>query len=198
MNGKPLAIDHGAPVRVIVPGVAGARSVKWLDRITVQAEESKNFYQRHDYKILPPEVTNKEAAEDYWDTVPALQDMPVNSVIGFPQSGDTVTLDADGKVEVKGYALPQGADGPVIKVELSVDDGKTWEEAELLEGEGMGKWCWVLWQKAVVLEVGDRRRLISRAADKGGNVQEANPVWNLRGVGYNGYGEARDLKVVHS
>lgn len=46
MNGKPLSPKHGAPVRVVTPGIAGARSVKWLDRVTVQLKESDNFYQR--------------------------------------------------------------------------------------------------------------------------------------------------------
>ena len=69
MNGKPLDAEHGAPVRVIVPGVAGARSVKWVSRITVQEEDSKNFYQQHDYKILPPEATDKQSAEKFWDKV---------------------------------------------------------------------------------------------------------------------------------
>ena len=67
MNGKPLTAKHGFPVRVIVPGVSGCRSVKWLDRITVQSQESTNLYQRYDYKILPPEATDKEMAKKYWD-----------------------------------------------------------------------------------------------------------------------------------
>lgn len=46
MNGKPLSANHGAPVRVVTPGIAGARSVKWLDKVTVQMSESDNFYQR--------------------------------------------------------------------------------------------------------------------------------------------------------
>jgi sulfite oxidase len=193
MNSKPLPIDHGAPVRIIAPGIAGARSVKWLESITVQSCESENFYQSRDYKILPPEATDKAAAEEYWDKTPALQDMPINSVIGSPQSGDVVKLDEDGNIEVRGYALPQAADGPVVKVEISVDDGKTWQDAELV-GES-GKWSWALWKARVRLDKGKGRRILSRATDKGGNTQRGDSQWNFRGVAYNGYGEARNVEV---
>lgn len=166
----------GVPARVVVPGVAGARSVKWLDRITVQDEESQNFYQRHDYRVLPPDAVDKNEAEKYWDKVPALQDMPVNSVIGIPESGDTVRVGPDETLEVKGYALPHGPDGPVVKVEVSVDDSVSWHEAELSDDlEGGGRWTWVLWQARVKLSVRKNGRILSKATDKGGNVQEKDP-----------------------
>lgn len=197
MNGEPLPINHGFPVRMIVPGVAGCRSVKWLDEITVQSEESRNLYQRYDYKRLPSEVTDKESAKQYWDTTPALQDMPINSVIAEPQNGDTVKLPPSGKVEIKGYALPQGDQGPVVKVECSIDEGQTWEAAEIFSGNSLkAKWSWALWKATVRLEKGKNRRILSRATDQGGNVQSGEPVWNLRGLGYDGYGECRDLNVV--
>ena len=101
MNPNPLPPNHGAPVRIIAPGIAGARSVKWLESITVQASESENHYQGRDYKVLPPEATNKEEAEKFWATTPALQDMPINSVIGVPQSGEAVKADTDGIIVVK-------------------------------------------------------------------------------------------------
>ena len=66
-----------------------------MDRTTVQDEESQNFYQRHDYKKLPADAKDKNEAEKYCDTVPALQDMPANSVIGFPGSGDTARTRKD-------------------------------------------------------------------------------------------------------
>lgn len=194
MNSKPLSAKHGAPVRIVAPGIAGARSVKWLSRITVQSSESENFYQQRDYKILPPEVTDKKVAEDFWDRTVAIQDMPVNSVIAMPQSGDEVQQDEAETTEIRGYALPQGADGPVVKVEVSIDDCETWTEADLI-GEDQGKWCWVLWKLRIKMPVGDKQRIFSRATDKAGNVQVAHPEWNLRGVAYNGYGEARDVTV---
>ncbi len=196
MNGKPLSYNHGYPVRVIVPGVSGCRSVKWLDQITVQPDESTNLYQRNDYKVLPPEATDAEAARRYWDVTPALQDMPVNSVVASPEPGETVILSPDGTVEVKGYALPQGSDGPVVRVEISTDDGRTWQEAEILaESEDQSKWCWSLWKAKVRVGKGQNRRLLSRATDNGGNMQNAWPEWNLRGVAYDGYGESGGLTV---
>ena len=125
MNDEPLSVAHGYPVRVITPGIAGARSVKWLDRITVQLKESKNHYMQHDYKVLPEEVVDMELANKFWDMVPPVQEMPVNSIIGVPQTGSLVQSNADGTVTVQGYALPSGNSGPVTRVEVSGDRGKT-------------------------------------------------------------------------
>jgi sulfite oxidase len=75
MNGAPLPEKHGYPVRVIVPGILGARSVKWVDRIMVADKESPCYYQRLDYKILPPGAVDSESANQYWDKTPAMLDM---------------------------------------------------------------------------------------------------------------------------
>jgi len=176
MNGKPLTANHGYPVRVIVPGVSGCRSVKWLDRITVQSEESTNLYQRYDYKRLPPEATDKEAAKKYWDVTPALQDMPVNSVVAKPKNGDSIKLSPTRTIEATGYALPQGNQGPVVKVEVSVDDGQTWTRAEIMNTDREpSKWSWALWKATIKMEKGPKKRILSRATDAGGNAQNDEP-----------------------
>lgn len=192
-NSEPLSPNHGAPVRVIVPGVAGARSVKWLDRITIQPTESSNFYQTHDYKVLPPTVKTAADAESHWASIPALQDMPINSVILSPRSSETVSSAAGEGVLVSGYAVPGGADGPVTRVEVSVDGRRTWVAARL-RGK-VSRWSWVLWDVEVRLERGEGYRIFSRAFDAGGNEQVAEAKWNLRGVAYDGYGESRDVTV---
>ena len=196
MNGKTLPANHGYPVRVIVPGVAGARSVKWLDRITVQEEESSNHYQLYDYKVLPPQATDQKTAKEYWHITPSLLDMPCNSVIAEPQSEETVTASRNGEIDMKGYALPYGDQGPVTKVEVSTDNGESWVDAEISsQSKRGGKWSWVLWKATVKIERGKGRRVLSRAIDSGGNTQDPNPQWNLRGCVYNGYGESRNLTV---
>ena len=62
MNGQPLPRIHGGPVRVVVPGYIGARSVKWVSAITVQPVPSENYFQALDYRILPPETDPDTAA----------------------------------------------------------------------------------------------------------------------------------------
>ncbi|KAL2840001.1 Oxidoreductase, molybdopterin-binding domain-containing protein [Aspergillus pseudodeflectus] len=201
MNGAPLEPNHGYPVRVVLPGIAGARWVKWLDSITIQDQESTNFYQRRDYKVLPEEAVDKDAAEQFWDKTPAMCEVPINSVIAVPEDNETITLPESGKYEVKGYAVPQGSDGPITKVQVSGDGGKSWVDAQIgnrgpdNDRYKTRKWCWVLWSAEIDVEKGSGREIVSRAYDAGGNQQAEHSQWNLRGVGYNGYGRARNLTV---
>jgi len=198
MNGQPLSPRHGFPVRAVVPGALGARSVKWLDRITVSDQESPCFYQQRDYKVLPPEVVDLVLAEKYWSRTPSMLDMPINACVAYPASGGTVSLPDSGVIDVKGYAVPQGGHGPVIRVQVSGDEGRTWTDAQLDHGDDEGsKWSWVLWNAPVQLERGNGKKIFAKATDAGGNVQkEERSTWNLRGVGYNGYEAVYDLTVM--
>lgn len=200
MNDAPLTPKHGYPIRAVLPGIAGARWVKWLDQITIQDHESTNFYQQRDYKILPEDAVDKSSAEPHWSRTPPMYDTPINSVIAVPADDETVSRSRDGscaeKIEVKGYAVPQGTDGPVTRVQVSTDGGASWVDAEIGGcREQRCKWCWVLWRAEVGIEPGTGKEVWSRAFDAGGNVQREHSQWNLRGVGYNGYGRASNLTV---
>ncbi len=82
MNDEPLAPEHGFPLRLIVPGYIGARSVKWLREITLQKHTSTNPYQARDYKMFPPEITAKTVD---WSLGRTLEDLILNAVITTPQ-----------------------------------------------------------------------------------------------------------------
>ncbi|KAH9481542.1 Sulfite oxidase [Psilocybe cubensis] len=178
MNDDPLTADHGGPLRVVVPGYLGARWVKWVDTIVISSEESPNFYQQRDYKILPPSVQTKEMAKPMWDKYPSMTALPLNSVVA------TVGCEDDEKLFVKGYAI-SGATGQVHAVEISVDHGKTWHQARITYQEG--KWSWTLWEVEIACKEAEGK-VYSRAIDTEGNIQPEEGIWNLRGVAYNGWG----------
>ncbi|XP_008112632.1 sulfite oxidase, mitochondrial [Anolis carolinensis] len=180
MNGEELPRDHGFPLRVLVPGIVGARNVKWLARITVSPEESPSHWQQKDYKGFSPGVT--------WDTVdfskaPAIQDMPVQSAITEPSPQTTIS---PGELTVKGYAW-SGGGRRIIRVDVSLDGGKSWREAELTgERQLPGRaWAWQLWQLNVSVPAGTRElNVVCKAVDTSYNEQPdtVGPIWNILGV----------------
>ncbi|KAG0207028.1 hypothetical protein BGX28_001628 [Mortierella sp. GBA30] len=181
MNGKPLTRDHGFPVRVIVPGYIGARSVKFLQKILVQPQESTSFFQRKDYKILPPWVDSSNV-ESAWDSIASLGEMNVQCVICTPTEKEVIH--SSKPITVKGYAI-SGGGRAIYRVELSVDGGKTWEPVDKIEQtpdkiSGM-YWAWALWEKKVP-KIMTTSELVVRAYDSSGNMQPEFPIWNYRGV----------------
>ncbi|XP_069761634.1 sulfite oxidase, mitochondrial isoform X2 [Narcine bancroftii] len=182
MNNEPLPRDHGFPLRVIVPGVVGARNVKWLNKIVVSKEESKSHWQVNDYKGFSPSVD--------WDNVdfnsaPAIQELPIQSVITAPSNDEHLNSDMN-EITVKGYAW-SGGGREVIRVDVSLDGGQTWRVADLSEvkpNEGQA-WAWKLWQLTVPLPKDQKNmEIICKAVDNQYNVQPDTvaPIWNLRGV----------------
>jgi sulfite oxidase len=174
MNGEPIPPAHGFPVRVIVPGYIGARSVKWLALVRLQAESSSNYFQTRAYRHFPPEVLRPEDA--VWDDAPELGVLPLNSVICAPQDGAAL---AAGQVAVEGFALT-GTGARIARVEVSCDDGATWREAAIIEREGA--WAWCFWRADVELAPG-AHILVVRAFDTAGNAQpqDIGAVWNFKG-----------------
>ncbi|KAJ1651127.1 hypothetical protein IWQ61_008233 [Dispira simplex] len=191
MNGETLSADHGYPCRVVVPGVIGARSVKWLKQITVQPEESTSVFQKRDYKILPPEA-NAHNLGQFWDKVSALQTMNVQSVICYPTPDTWVP---PGRCILAGYAI-SGGGVRIDRVDVSVDNGQTWKLAvlerplssiaaranpKLRDLPTTKHWAWTRWT-CTVDKIPLDAVLVCRAWDANGNTQPEHPVWNYRGV----------------
>lgn len=192
MNGAPLSRDHGYPLRVIVPGVVGARNVKWLGRIIISTKESDSHWQQMDYKGFSPSID--------WDTVdflksPAIQNMPVTSAICSPSNGDSVRV-VGGFVIVKGYAW-SGGGNKIVRIDVTADGGETWHVAELeqdnadLSTVSTGRhWSWTLWTAKIPVPKGmSSVEIWSKAVDSSYNVQPESfeNTWNLRGMLSNAY-----------
>ena len=82
MNGEALAPEHGAPLRLVVPGYAGVRSAKWLTRIEVRDRPSDAPIQAKDYKLFPASVAKEDAD---WDRGLTIEEMPLNAAICAPR-----------------------------------------------------------------------------------------------------------------
>lgn len=176
MNGRPLAPDHGRPLRSLVPGFIGARSVKWLHRIHVSERPSDNHFMEQDYKIIPEPGA--------WDAAAPIEAFVLNSIICEP--GEGANLPA-GPIRIRGYALPTGLPGVVVeKVEITNDGGRSWIPATFLDPAR--PFCWRRWEAALVLPPG-RHTLRVRAGDSSGATQPQTMPWNARGYLYNAWHE---------
>ena len=176
MNGEPLPPDHGAPLRMVVPGYIGARSVKWLGRIVVSDRPSPNHYVANAYKVI------RDGSTLEWAEAGPIYRFPVNAAICTPQPGAVLKT---GSVEINGYALPTGNDGVSIKaVDISSDGGKTWKQARL--SSDSRPLCWRLWNARVTV-TSNTKELIVRARDSSGRRQPQRVAWNAKGYLFNAW-----------
>ena len=172
MNGEPLEPEHGAPLRMVVPGYAGVRSPKWLSRIELRATPSEAPIQARDYKLFPASVT---AGEANWDQGLTINEMPLNAAICAPADGTEIRV---GRQTIRGYAVASGR--AVGRVEVSLDDGE-WVQAHLDRHDEAPR-AWTQWSVAVDFAPGPHR-LAVRAIDEAGQGQPERPadLWNFAG-----------------
>lgn len=172
MNGEPLPAAHGFPLRAVVPGYVGVRSVKWLYQVNVRAEPSSNPYQRG-YSLYPRQMT-REAHDPAAGIV--LGELSVNSAICTPADG--ATLDR-GSFTARGWSTGGGSRA-VERVDVSGDSGASWHQATL--STAPGPWEWRLWSCKLWLPLGTHE-LCVRAVDSAANVQpaDARDLWNFKG-----------------
>ena len=179
MNGAPLSILHGAPLRAVVPGWAGDHWVKWLRGIRVSDAEDSGFYMQTGYKF-PTEPIPPGGKPAKMQTLTAI---PVKSLIARPLEGAVL---AAGPQVIQGVAF--GGNGPIKRLEVSHDDGASWQEARLDAMRVSGAWQrWKYsWRAAPGMYV-----LRARATDSAGAIQPSEPQWNPGGYLYNAWDSVR-------
>ncbi|MEP6687505.1 MAG: molybdopterin-dependent oxidoreductase [Gemmatimonadales bacterium] len=179
LNGASLPAAHGFPLRAVVPGWIGARSVKWLGRITLTAEPSQNYFQTRAYRVQ--RELNPQDPRDVSAGV-ALGGVPLNAVIVDPLPAQVVPA---GLLVVRGWAM--GSEGrPPTAVEVSPNAGEDWIPARF--AAGATEWSWVMWEAPLELPRG-RHTLAVRATDAKGVMQPRTlaETWNVKGYGNNAW-----------
>ncbi len=168
MNGVPISLAHGGPLRLIVPGYTGVNNIKYIKRLAFTAQETQAHIMSHGYRLSPPGAKGDPSQ-------PSVQEMSVKSWINTP-APDAGKVRA-GLVQVLGVAFG-GLQG-VKRVEVSVDGGTTWAEARFV-GPDLGRFAWRQFVLAVSLPAG-KHTLASRATDTAGLVQPAQRLENAGG-----------------
>lgn len=153
MNGEPLPTSHGAPVRAIIPGLYGMKSVKWLTKMEVTDEDRLGYWEQRN-----------------WTNTAVVKPM---SRIDFPRR--STNLD-EGTIPVRGIAF--GGDLGLSAVEVSTDDGETWKEARITEQPNPDGIAWSMWQYDWLAEPGTHT-LVVRMISADGEVQTSETAGPL-------------------
>ena len=169
INGEPLPPQHGFPLRVIVPGWYGMTHVKWLAEISVVAEPFRGWQQEDAYRFHRSE-------DDPGTPVTRILPRALLAPPGIPDFLSRSRFVAAGPCPLEGRAWSGWA--PVERVEVSVDGGTHWADAEL--DEPLDEYAWRGWRYEWDARPGEYD-LSCRATDAVGNVQPLVPEWNLGG-----------------
>jgi sulfite oxidase len=178
LNGAPLPPAHGFPLRALVPGWIGARSVKWLGKIRILAHPSDNYFQSEAYRVQrkadPAKPLDVTAGS-------AMTGIPLNAVIVDPKPHAVVPV---GNVRVRGWAI--GSESrPLRTVEVSSNGGSDWVRATTIAGGG--EWTWTFWEALLPLPRG-RHVLWARASDEAKTMPASvSDTWNVKGYGNNAW-----------
>jgi DMSO/TMAO reductase YedYZ molybdopterin-dependent catalytic subunit len=174
LNGAPLPPQHGFPLRLVVPGWYGMTNVKWLAEIRVLDRPFDGFQMETRYRLQRDE-------DD--PGVPLTRMLPRALVLppGIPDFFSRERLLDAGPCVLRGRAWSGWA--PVARVEVSVDGGETWADAELADELG-SPWAWRGWRLDWDASPG-RHDVCARATDEAGNEQPLEPEWNVGGYANN-------------
>jgi DMSO/TMAO reductase YedYZ molybdopterin-dependent catalytic subunit len=176
MNGRPLPVSHGFPLRLVAPGWAGDGWVKWLTGIDALDREHDGFFMKTAYR-RPVRTVMPGTALDPAQMVPVTSLRP-KSVIASPVEGQML---AQGRAVVRGAAW--AGESPVARVDVSTDSGRTWRPAEL--GRDQARYGWRLWEAAWQPAEAGSYVLMARAEDGRGERQPLAQDWNQSGYLWN-------------
>lgn len=193
MNDAPIPPDHGYPIRVVVPGFVGGRSVKWVSKIWISDHENDSYYHIWDNRVLPSFIKEKDGA--FAETMfhhpdTACMEQNLNSVTVKPAHGEMIALNkaAPGNTyRIEGFAY-DGGGHQVQRVEISLDGGVTWlyclrtyPEAPIRHGTKF--WSWLHWHIDVeITHLVRAAEVIVRCFNVFKNTQPSQPVWNVMGM----------------
>jgi DMSO/TMAO reductase YedYZ molybdopterin-dependent catalytic subunit len=170
MNGEWLTHIHGAPVRVVTPGWSGNWWVKWLEQIEVLDHIPQCYYQHHYFTYGEgPDDPKKEM----------ITSMGVRCIILNPLDEDSPLERGSHKVQGRAWS----GMGMIKRVEVSVDGGKTWNDAHL--EEPVERWLWVRWSWLWEVDKPGAYQIMARATDETGRVQPQIP-WNYQRKHFDG------------
>jgi sulfite oxidase len=169
MNGQPLPLLHGGPLRLVVPRWYGMAWTKWLTHVHARAGESDNHFMARGYRYADGSAVDM---------------MRVKSLITAPLDGESVGL---GTRRVTGVAWT--GTGTIAQVEISGDDGRTWQPARFTSEPRPGTWR--LWEADLAIRSAGEQRVRARATDTAGHTQPERAAPNPAGYGNNSIHEVR-------
>ena len=174
MNGEPLPLKHGYPLRALALGWTGANCVKWLEKITLLNEPYEGFYMDQVYRIHQPGQDPRTGEH--------VTEITLKSIITQPEPDAHLSV---GSVTILGAAYAGEID--VEMVEVSTDGGETWQTAEFIGPHE--PFAWRHWQYVWHAAQPGSYNILSRATDSAGRKQPMQGSWNKHGYNNNGVKE---------
>jgi len=182
MNGEDLPYLNGYPLRLIIPGVYSDSWIKMISNITATKKQQKLHFMEKAYRI-PDNECECETPENLVKKTKPIEEMNINSIIGYPVTGTKVRNVSD--LVVRGVAFDSGHG--IEKVQISIDGGLMWEDA-LLDDGSKGKYAYRAFTYAFKPKNSGKLTIMCKATNKKGEEQPfAKDIkWNHGGYKYNG------------
>jgi len=174
MNGQPLPLKHGYPLRALALGWTGANCVKWLHKITVLDQPYEGFFMDRVYRVFQKGEDPKSGE--------VVKDITVKSIIVEPGNAETLPV---GMVPIRGAAY--AGESGIQAVDVSVDNGRTWTAVRMIGPNEI--YAWRHWEYLWDAREAGEYSIMARATDGKGRRQPATAHWNVLGYGNNGIRE---------